>query len=179
MDKKVKRLLSIGIALLVIMSWMIIRFYHADITWTVFKPTIEHTVRYTMDGDSIQSSDGTTIRLYAIDAPELKQSCYTNDEQWECGRESRQKLQTFIKNKRITCKLIEKDKYNRNVEDCSVDNKSINEYMVENGWAVAYTRYSDKYLPDERKAKRNKLGIWSANCFIKPEKWRRGERCPQ
>ena len=145
----------------------------------MIQQTTEYTVRYTMDGDSIQPTTGNTIRLYAIDAPELKQSCYTNDEQWECGGESRRKLQTFVKNKRITCKLIEKDKYNRNVEDCSVDNKSINEHMVENGWAVAYTRYSDKYLPAELGAKKNKLGVWSADCFIEPEKWRRGDRCKQ
>ena len=130
-----------------------------------------------MDGDSIQSSDGTTIRLYAIDAPELKQSCYSANKAWPCGEQSKQKLQAFVKNKQISCKLIEQDKYNRNVEDCSVDNKSINEYMVENGWAVAYTRYSKKYKAAELRAKKNKLGIWSADCFIQPEKWRRGDRC--
>ena len=162
--------MSIGIALLVIVSCT---------KWSVFKPTTEYTVRYTIDGDSIQSSDGTTIRLYAIDAPELNQSCYTNNKKWKCGRDSRQELQAFVKNKQISCKFMDKDKYNRNIEDCSVDNKSINEYMVENGWAVAYTRYSDKYLLTEIKAKKNKLGIWSADCFIEPEKWRRGDRCPQ
>ena len=156
---------------------MIIRFYHADTTWTASNPTTVYTVRYTIDGDSIQPTTGNTIRLYAIDAPELKQSCYTNDEEWECGRESRRQLQTFVKNKRISCELMGKDKYNRNVGDCSVDNKSINEYMVENGWAVAYTRYSNKYKRAELKAKKNKLGIWSADCFIKPERWRRGDRC--
>ena len=156
--------MSIGIVLLIIVSCTI-------------KPTTEYTVRYTMDGDSIQLSDGTIIRLHGIDAPELEQSCYTNNKKWKCGRQSRQKLRTFIKNKQITCELIEKDKYNRNIEGCSVDGKSIGEYMVENGWAVAYTRYSDKYLQAELRAKRNKLGIWSADCFIEPEKWRRGDRC--
>ena len=161
------------------MFWLLIRFYYADTAWTAFLPTTEYTVRYTMDGDSIQSSDGTTIRLYGIDAPEFEQLCYTNNKKWKCGRESKQKLHAFVKNKQISCKLIEKDKYNRNVEDCSVDNKSINEYMVENGWAVAYTRYSDNYTWAELKAKNNKLGVWSADCFIEPEKWRRGDRCKQ
>ncbi len=159
------------------MFWLIIIFYYIGTKRTVTQQTTEYTVRYTMDGDSIQPTTGNTIRLYAIDAPELKQLCYTNDEQWECGGESRRQLQTFVKNKHISCELIGKDKYNRNVEDCSVDNKSINEYMVENGWAVAYTRYSDNYTWAELKAKKNKLGVWSADCFIEPEKWRRGVRC--
>ena len=169
--------MSIGIALLVIMFWLLIRFYYADTTWTASQPITEYTVRYTMDGDSIQSSDGTTIRLYAIDAPELEQLCYTNNKRWSCGRQSKKKLQTFIKSKEISCQFIEKDKYNRNVGDCSVEGKSINEYMVENGWAVAYTRYSNKYKAAERKAKKNKLGIWGADCFKEPERWRRGDRC--
>ena len=156
--------MSIGIALLVIVSCTI-------------KPTTKYTVRYTMDGDSIQPTTGNTIRLYAIDAPELKQFCYTSNKEWPCGEQSKQKLHAFIKDKQISCELMDTDTYNRNIEDCSVDNKSINEYMVENGWAVAYTRYSDKYLLAEIKAKKNKLGIWSADCFTKPERWRRGDRC--
>ena len=163
-----KRLFAIGIALLVIMSCT---------NSTAFQPITEYAVRYTMDGDSIQPTTGNTIRLYGIDAPELNQSCHTDNKEWPCGRQSKQKLHTFVKNKRITCKLIEKDKYNRNVEDCSVDGKSIGEYMVENGWAVAYTRYSDNYTLAELRAKGNKLGVWGANCFIEPEKWRRGDRC--
>ena len=32
--------------------------------------------------------------------------------------------------------------------------------MVRNGYAVAYRRYSKKYIPDEDFAKENKLGLW-------------------
>ena len=44
--------------------------------------------------------------------------------------------------------------------------------MVKRGYAVAYKRYSKKYLADEQKAKEDKLGIWEGS-FIRPEKWRK------
>ena len=131
-----------------------------------------------IDGDTIKSSTGNTVHLYGIDAPELKQLCYTNSKVWQCGRKSKQMLQNFISNKEISCELMDIDIYDRNIEDCAVNGKSISEYMVENGWAVAYTRYSNKYKDAELKAKKNKLGVWSADCFIEPERWRRGDRCP-
>ena len=44
--------------------------------------------------------------------------------------------------------------------------------MVMNGYAVAYKRYSRKYLNEENYARENKLGIWKGT-FIRPEKWRK------
>jgi len=44
--------------------------------------------------------------------------------------------------------------------------------MVEFGHAVAYVKYSKKYLPFQRKAKNEKRGIWSGK-FDMPEDWRR------
>ena len=138
-------------------------------------PNIQWT---TIDGDTIKSSNKHNTHLYGIDAPELNQSCHTDNKEWPCGRQSKQELQIFIENKKIVCQFKSKDRYGRSVEDCAADGKSVSEYMVENGWAVAYTRYSSKYKDAELKAKNNKLGIWSADCFIEPEKWRRGDRCP-
>ncbi len=44
--------------------------------------------------------------------------------------------------------------------------------MVRNGYAVAYKKYSKKYLNDENYAKDEKLGIWKGT-FTRPEKWRK------
>ena len=44
--------------------------------------------------------------------------------------------------------------------------------MVRNGFAIAYKRYSKKYVPDEVFAKENKLGLWQGK-FMEPEKWRK------
>ena len=51
-------------------------------------------------------------------------------------------------------------------------NNEINAVMVRFGHAVAYKRYSKKYVLEEQYAKENKLGIWKGT-FIEPEKWRR------
>ena len=44
--------------------------------------------------------------------------------------------------------------------------------MVKNGWAIAYKKYSKKYVEAEIYAKTNNLGIWEGK-FLEPYKWRR------
>ena len=44
--------------------------------------------------------------------------------------------------------------------------------MVLFGHAVAYERYSKKYISQEEKAKLNEKGIWQGN-FDRPEEWRK------
>jgi endonuclease YncB( thermonuclease family) len=47
--------------------------------------------------------------------------------------------------------------------------------MVRQGWAVAYTRYSLRYVPDELIARFADRGIWFGD-FTTPEDWRRQHR---
>ena len=47
--------------------------------------------------------------------------------------------------------------------------------MVHSGHAVAYKRYSKKYLDSEKWARDNHLGMWQGN-FERPEKWRKKSR---
>jgi len=49
---------------------------------------------------------------------------------------------------------------------------NLNKWMVRNGNAVAYKRYSKDYVRDEAYAKENKLGVWEGS-FMMPEKWRK------
>jgi endonuclease YncB( thermonuclease family) len=44
--------------------------------------------------------------------------------------------------------------------------------MVSNGYAVAYRKYSKKFVSDENLAKRDKLGVW-AGTFKMPWDWRK------
>ena len=186
-ENKVKVSLGVFIMLLAIMSVAITSptidyFSQKKNTVPVEIPDTPSTtilnIQWTaIDGDTIKSSNRHNAHLYGIDAPELNQSCHTDNKEWPCGRQSKQELQILIENKKMVCQFKSKDRYGRSVEDCAVNGKSISEYMVENGWAVAYTRYSNKYKAAELKAKKNKLGIWSADCFIEPERWRRGDRC--
>ena len=49
---------------------------------------------------------------------------------------------------------------------------NLNKWLVRNGYAVAYRKYSKNYIDDEEYAKKKKLGMWSGT-FIQPEKWRK------
>ena len=44
--------------------------------------------------------------------------------------------------------------------------------MVNQGHAVAYKKYSKRYVLDEQDAKENMRGIWQGS-FLNPEKWRK------
>ena len=78
-----------------------------------------------------------------------------------------------IGNRKVKCILKKnKDIYKRSIGICYIINKDINKWLVKNGYAIAYKKYSKKYVLDEQYAKENKLGIWRGN-FIEPEKWRR------
>jgi endonuclease YncB( thermonuclease family) len=44
--------------------------------------------------------------------------------------------------------------------------------MVENGWAIAFRKYSLEYVKAEESARAKKAGIW-AGTFVPPEEWRR------
>lgn len=43
--------------------------------------------------------------------------------------------------------------------------------MVEKGWAIAYRRYSEEYVPEEDQARSQHRGIW-AGTFKEPERLR-------
>ena len=44
--------------------------------------------------------------------------------------------------------------------------------MVKNGHAVAYLKYSKKFVAQENQAKKNKLGVWQGP-FVNPWEWRK------
>ena len=42
-----------------------------------------------------------------------------------------------------------------------INGESLSKFLVRNGDAFAYRKYSDKFIKDEEFAKENKLGMWS------------------
>ena len=133
------------------------------------------------DGDTIKIND-QKIRLFGIDAPETKQFCkevylsfliFNFKRDYKCGEKSTNALKKKIKNKKIRCLIQDKkDRYRRNIGICYLKRQDINSWLVKNGYAIAYRRYSKKYIIDEQYAEDNKLGIWQGT-FMEPEKWRR------
>jgi len=124
------------------------------------------------DGDTIKILD-YKIRLHGIDAPEKNQKCTKNKEKYDCGAAATKALIKKINKNKVKCLTQKKkDRYNRFVGVCFVEKVDLNKWMVRNGYAIAYRRYSKNYILDEKFAKRNKLGLWSGT-FLKPEKWRK------
>ena len=124
------------------------------------------------DGDTIKISNNK-IRLHGIDAPEKKQNCTKNTKKYNCGIEATEALINKISKNVVKCSIQKnKDRYNRFIGVCFVDQENLNKWMVRNGYAVAYRRYSKDYILDEDSAKKNKLGLWSG-VFLNPEKWRK------
>lgn len=54
---------------------------------------------------------------------------------------------------------------------------NVNAWLVRHGYALAYRRYSTKYIPEEDQAKAAPAGIWAGE-FVPPWDWRRGKRLP-
>ena len=87
-------------------------------------------------------------------------------------RISTDKLKKKINNKLLICKWSNKDRYKRYIAECFKDKTNLNAWMVRNGYAVAYRKYSKKFVSQEIYAKKEKLGIWSGT-FIMPWDYRK------
>ena len=132
------------------------------------------------DGDTIRIK-GKKIRFFGIDAPEKKQQCkkpwltisfISFSKDYPCGKISTDKLKKKINNKLLICKWNNKDRYKRYIAECFKDKTNINAWMVRNGYAVAYRKYSKKFVSQEIFAKKEKLGLWSGT-FMMPWDYRK------
>jgi endonuclease YncB( thermonuclease family) len=133
---------------------------------------------FVIDGDSIRV-DGKEVRLFGIDAPEFKQTCFdSQNNKYPCGLISFEFLRKLAGGKIAECVYAEKDKYDRYLGKCSVDgpmgNASINEELIKNGMAVIYnfTESDEKMDALEAEAKKQKLGIWRG-AFQLPKNYRK------
>ena len=125
-----------------------------------------------IDGDTI-ILNSEKIRFYGIDTPEIKQTCTDNyGHVYSCGVRAKLELEKIIGSRKVSCVKKTKDRYKRSISICYVDENDINSLMVKRGWALAYRKYSKKYIKDEAIAKLNNAGMWSGK-FIAPWKWRR------
>lgn len=116
---------------------------------------------------------GRSIRLQGIDAPELDQACLRSGKPWPCGREAARAVAAKVRSRIVVCEAHGFDRYGRVLAECFVDGESLNAWVVRQGWAIAYRRYSMAYVSDETVARREERGIWSGS-FDPPEHWRQG-----
>ncbi|MGP1484894.1 MAG: thermonuclease family protein [Campylobacter sp.] len=123
------------------------------------------------DGDSVTAitneKDRVKIRLYGIDAPELKQPY---------GREAKRHLSKLTAKKDIKIVKKGKDRYGRTLAVLYSGNKDINAKMVSDGYAWAYTDFSKDYKNLQTKAKNLKKGLWRDQNAVKPSDFRKSKR---
>ena len=126
-----------------------------------------------IDGDTIRLGE-ERIRFSGIDAPEIKQTCIYQDLTFNCGEFSKNILIEKISNQEVNCIRESKDQYGRTLAECFVGKDSLSSYLVREGYAFAYRKYSDKFIADEEYAQSKGNGMWSMN-FIFPWDFRKSQ----
>lgn len=127
------------------------------------------------DGDTVVIH-GTRIRLFGIDAPESAQVCEdASGKEYRCGQVAALALSDRIGEAPISCEPRDTDRYGRTVAICRKGPEDLNAWMVAQGHALAFRRYSSDYAGQEAQARAAKRGIW-AGTFEDPAGWRRIRR---
>jgi endonuclease YncB( thermonuclease family) len=123
--------------------------------------------------DSNQVMIGSTrIRLLGTDAPGLDQLCLNAaGERWSCGVAAHDALVAHVGTKSWTCHVQRTDRFGRSVAKCEADGEDVGQWLVKNGWALSYVRFSHLYDADEKAAREEKTGLW-AGAFFAPWDWR-------
>ena len=134
-----------------------------------------------IDGDTLKINN-KKIRFSGIDAPESyffgkKQLCILNNIEILCGKLSKEKLIEKIGNQVVDCKIEKnKDQYSRLIGECFVKNMRLSVFMVKNGYAFDYPKYSNgKFRKYQIYAKNLSLGLWQMQ-FEYPWIWRKKNR---
>ncbi len=138
-----------------------------------------------IDGDTVEVQ-GTVIRLYGIDAPELGQSCRIGTRAYDCGRIARTALLDLTAGVTVSCKLApvspedgaEDGGADGRIGRCSADGYDLSEGMAYTGWALALRPVSERYVAFEARARAARRGLWKGP-FVTPWDWRAGARLPR
>ena len=154
--------------------WSVTIFLLAACTTTALGDIRSFTGRATVvDGDTLRV-EGTKVRLEGIDAPESKQLCFRQGKRWGCGREAAYALADMVAGAKVTCYSGKRDRYKRHLATCEARGVNLNQWMVRQGFAVAY-KSSTAYLPSEAMARSLNRGLWGAE-FRLPWEWRKDKK---
>ncbi|MEM6372258.1 MAG: thermonuclease family protein [Pseudomonadota bacterium] len=109
------------------------------------------TVRV-IDADTLDVGD-TRVRLHAIDAPEMDQTCLTEfNTGFDCGVWARTQVAARFEGAHAVCRQRDTDRYGRVVATCIVRGVDMGQHIVSEGWAFAYRRFGMDYDLDEKAA---------------------------
>ena len=137
--------------------------------------TVLQGVATVIDGDTLEIH-GQRIRLHGIDAPESGQSCKdASGIPYRCGQRAALALADRVGRGTVTCRQHDTDRHGRIVAVCRLGALDLGLWMVANGHALSYRRYSTDYVEQEEFARHTRRGFW-AGSFIAPWDWRQGAR---
>lgn len=141
------------------------------------EPQLGELVKVTrvVDGDTINVEiNGKTepVRYIGIDTPETVDprkpvQCF--------GVEASKKNKELVEGKmvRLEKDITDRDKYNRLLRYVWLDDTLINQELVAQGFAKSYSyppdvKYQDLFVAAEKKAREDKLGLWTACANVTP-----------
>jgi micrococcal nuclease len=127
------------------------------------------------DGDTINViRDGRQekVRLYGIDTPEKGQ---------DYGQQARDLTSALVAGRNVEVEQKDTDRYGRVVGLVKVDGQSLNELVIQNGYAWVYWQYCKEkfcteWVKSEGVARQQKKGMWSSSVVIPPWEWRAAKR---
>ena len=118
------------------------------------------------DGDTLTAftANGTKlkVRLHGIDAPEAPHGKLRGQ---PFGESSQKVLEQKVLRQKVTLEILGVDRYHRLLCVVRLGSRSMNEAMVQEGWAWAYRKYLKgsaalEFLILEQDARRRGIGLW-------------------
>jgi endonuclease YncB( thermonuclease family) len=125
-----------------------------------------------IDGDTLEIH-GVRIRLQGVDAPESSQQCTdAAGAIYLCGSRAALALSDFINRRPVECFEVDRDQYRRMVARCEVGGANLSKWLVQQGWALDWPRYSKgACAPEQAEARTAGRGIWVGK-FVAPWNYR-------
>ncbi|ELA42200.1 uncharacterized protein VICG_00843 [Vittaforma corneae ATCC 50505] len=134
---------------------------------------------------SIKGIEPLSIRLAGIDAPEVR---FFDRPEQPFAKEAREELRRLVLNKKVKIRVLDIDHYRRIVAMVFVrkntfQNLNVNLEMVKKGLACVYDSaktsfggLKSRFIEEEKRAQKKKLGIWSDPSFILPREFKEKHR---
>lgn len=120
-----------------------------------------------VDGDTLRLSSGPNIRLWGVDAPELKQRGWDrNFKPVPIGQNAKSSLNDIASGGKLTLGELVSQSFGRDVRPATVDGRDVGWSMLRNGNALTAPSYLAEdtqrlggYMEAERLARQNRLGL--------------------
>lgn len=128
-----------------------------------------------VDGDTLAIGNDR-LRLWGVDAPEIRQQCLRNGQAFLCGEHVAEALRTYIGRDHVRCDFRDwnparaLDHDDRAVVRCTVRGVDLADWLTSRGLAVPY--FVGNYRSSAMRACEARLGLW-AGSFARPSSYRR------